>query len=636
MNKNTSLFQNGSLFKEHPAVLAFRPVRLPNLWPALLAVFLCACSPTTYDLGAYGLKPGQAVNSSPLMAQALARIAEEAAGKPAIVRLPAGRYDFYPDEATDRVYYISNHDQDNPKRVGISLENWEQLTFDGQGSELIFHGRMLPLSLVHSKNCTLKNFSIDFETPHITQATVQANDTVSGTIVYELAPWVRYRIQDSTLIAQGEGWENKPDYCIAFEPETRHLVYRSSDVWVKTKGISETAPRQIEATGWRNPQLIPGTVLAMRTWDRPAPGVFLSYDLNTTIENVRVHYAEGMGLLAQMSENITLDKFSVCLRGDDDPRYFTTQADATHFSGCKGLILSKNGLYEGMMDDAINVHGTYLKVIERIDDRTMIGQYMHAQAYGFGWGEPGDSVQFIASRTMELVDAPNRIVSIEAVDKPVDQGVKQFRIVFEQPVDTCINPSASFGIENLTWTPEVVFEHNVIRNNRARGSLFSTPRRTVVEHNLFDHTSGTAILLCGDCNGWFETGACRNVVIRNNQFTNALTNLFQFTNAVISIYPEIPDLQAQKAYFHSGIVIENNAFDTFDRPIVYAKSVDGLIFRKNVIRQNTEYPGFHWNRDRFLFERVIHYTVEDNSFEGGFDATTEIRVVPSGPSPSAK
>lgn len=91
-----------------------------------------------------------------------------------------------------------------------------------------------------------------------------------------------------------------------------------------------------------------------------------------------------------------------------------------------------------------------------------------------------------------------------------------------------------------------LFADNVIRNNRARGTLFSTPLKTVVERNLFDHTSGTAILLCGDCNGWFETGACRNVLIRNNRFINALTNMFQFTEAVISIYPEIPDLEHQK------------------------------------------------------------------------------------------
>lgn len=72
------------------------------------------------------------------------------------------------------------------------------------------------------------------------------------------------------------------------------------------------------------------------------------------------------------------------------------------FSGCKGKIVSKNGLYEGMMDDAINVHGTYLKVIKRVDDHTLIGRYMHDQSWGFEWGRPGDDVQFVRSETMEL------------------------------------------------------------------------------------------------------------------------------------------------------------------------------------------------------------------------------------------
>ena len=140
------------------------------------------------------------------------------------------------------------------------------------------------------------------------------------------------------------------------------------------------------------------------------------------------------------------------------------------------------------------------------------------------------------------------------------------------------------------------------------GALFSTPRRTVVEHNVFDHTSGTAILLCGDCNGWYETGACRDVRIRHNQFINALTSMYQFTNAVISIYPEIPDLDGQTQYFHGGnqeaIVIEENEFDVFDAPVLYAKSVDGLVFRNNVIKTNTEYKPFHFNQSRFWLQRV--------------------------------
>jgi len=569
-----------------------------------------------YEISAFGLKANSSKNASPVLQKALAKIkAEYKEGEKVILRFPEGRYEFHEKGAAVREYYISNHDQTNPKKVGIALEDMKNLTLDGQGSEFVFHGRMLPVSLLRSENCLLKNFSIDFENPHIAQVKIVENDPQDG-IVFEPAPWVDYRIaKDSIFEAYGEGWTMRHSWGIAFDGDTKHLVYNTSDIGCPTKGASEVAPRRIHAPGWKDARLVPGTVVAMRGWGRPTPGIFLSHDVNTTIENVKVHYAEGMGLLAQLCENITLEKFGVCLKGDADPCYFTTQADATHFSGCKGKIVSCNGLYEGMMDDAINVHGTYLKVVKRVDDRTLVGRYMHGQSWGFEWGCPGDEVQFIRSNTMELVGKQNKIISIRPYDKEQTEGAREFLITFQEPVDQVINEQSGFGIENLTWTPEVLFSGNVIRNNRARGSLFSTPRKTIVENNLFDHTSGAAILLCGDCNGWFETGACRHVIIRKNRFVNALTNLFQFTNAVISIYPEIPDLKGQQQYFHGGpeggIVIEDNEFETFDAPILYAKSVDGLVFRNNTIKLNTEYKPFHPNRNRFWLERVTNVTIAE-------------------------
>lgn len=569
-----------------------------------------------YEISAFGLKANSSKNASPVLQKALAKIkAEYKEGEKVILRFPEGRYEFHEKGAAVREYYISNHDQTNPKKVGIALEDMKNLTLDGQGSEFVFHGRMLPVSLLRSENCLLKNFSIDFENPHIAQVKIVENDPQDG-IVFEPAPWVDYRIaKDSIFEAYGEGWTMRHSWGIAFDGDTKHLVYNTSDIGCPTKGASEVAPRRIHAPGWKDARLVPGTVVAMRGWGRPTPGIFLSHDVNTTIENVKVHYAEGMGLLAQLCENITLEKFGVCLKGDADPRYFTTQADAIHFSGCKGKIVSCNGLYEGMMDDAINVHGTYLKVVKRVDDRTLVGRYMHGQSWGFEWGCPGDEVQFIRSNTMELVGKQNKIISIRPYDKEQTEGAREFLITFQEPVDQVINEQSGFGIENLTWTPEVLFSGNVIRNNRARGSLFSTPRKTIVENNLFDHTSGAAILLCGDCNGWFETGACRHVIIRKNRFVNALTNLFQFTNAVISIYPEIPDLKGQQQYFHGGpeggIVIEDNEFETFDAPILYAKSVDGLVFRNNTIKLNTEYKPFHPNRNRFWLERVTNVTIAE-------------------------
>ena len=65
----------------------------------------------------------------------------------------------------------------------------------------------------------------------------------------------------------------------------------------------------------------------------------------------------------------------------------------------------------------------------------------------------------------------NKVAAIEVADKPDGHGAKQFRITFEKPVDPAISEVGTYGIENLEWTPEVYFADNVIRNNRARGSL---------------------------------------------------------------------------------------------------------------------------------------------------------------------
>lgn len=584
--------------------------------PALAAV-------RKYDGARFGIVPGTGKSLSAAMANAIATIRSEVGkGDKAVLVLAPGRYDFYPDDAVRREYYVSNHDQSQPKCVGIPLEDLHDFTLDGRGAELVFHGSMMPLSLVRSTGCTLRNFSIDFDNPHITQITITENTPEQGT-TFRPAPWVRYQVkEDGSFWAKGDDWANRPQYGIAFEGDTRHIVYGTSDLYCPISKVQQNEDGTLRVPGWHDARLKPGTVIALRGWGRPAPGIFMTHDKDTWLQNVRVHYAEGMGLMAQMCENITLDGFGVCLKGKDDPRYFTTQADATHFSGCRGKVISLNGLYEGMMDDAINVHGTYLKVVKRVDDHTLEARYMHHQSWGFDWGYVGDRVQFVRSSTMELLDGQNEIAEITTLDPSPTassrgmDGVHTFRLRFKKPVPAEVGSEQGYGIENLTWTPSVRFAGNTVRNNRARGALFSTPRRVVAEDNLFDHTSGCAILLCGDCNGWYETGACRDVTIRRNRFINSLTSQFQFTSAVISIYPEIPNLEGQTRLFHGGgsksaIRIEDNVFETFDFPILYAKSVDGLLYRKNKVITNQDYPRYHWNKSNFLLHNVSNVRIDN-------------------------
>lgn len=578
-----------------------------------------------YNASDFGIFPNTGKDVTKAIDSAIRHIKHERDGKSAVLRFEKGEYDFFYDQALVRELYISNHDQDNPKNVAVVIEDMENFVLDGGGSTFNMNGRMLPVAMLDCEDCVIKNLNIDTRNPQIAQVKVLENDTDNGVIVYEVAPYVNYKIKDGKFVVYGENWEIHPSWGIAFEGDTKHVVYNTSDIGLGTSNVQELSLRVIKAP-WKDARLVPGTVVAMRSYQRPTPGIFLYGNENTLLENVTVHYAEGMGLLAQVCEDVTLRGFNVAIR-EGSGRYFTTQADATHFSGCKGKIVSTGGLYEGMMDDAINVHGTYLRIVERLDDYTVVGRYMHGQSYGFYWGDDDDKVQFVKSSTMELAGS-NVIEDIEPRDRKDIAGCKEFRIRFKKPVPADI-ANGNYGVENLEWTPGVKFAGNVVRNNRARGALFSTPKKVIVEGNLFDHTSGTAILLCGDCNGWYETGACRNVVIRGNRFVNSLTNMFQFTNAIISIYPEIPDLASQQKYFHGGkgkgVVIEGNIFETFDAPIVYAKSLDGLVFKGNKVVLNNDYKPFHWNKHRFLFERVKNAVIKDNDIEGGFDLDKDVK-----------
>lgn len=568
-----------------------------------------------------GIVPNTGDDYSIKLTQVIDSIAKQS--RKAKIILEKGRYDFFPSVQNERTYYISNHDQVNPKNVGIAIENVKNITIEGSESDFVYHGRMLPISIVNCKNITLNGIFVDFEKPHIAQAQIVANDTVNKKITFKFAPWVDFELRDSVLYNVGNGWQNALSSAIAFEAKSKRIVYNTSDVYYGKRHAVINADSTVTAN-WDNKQMLHGTVLAFRSWYRPSPGIFVTDSKDIKLHNVFVHYAEGMGLLAQMSENIYLDNFNVCLKGQDDKRYFTTQADATHFSGCKGIIDSRNGFYESMMDDAINVHGTYLKIIKVIDKKTIVAKYMHGQAWGFRWGEKGDKVQFISSNTMEIIERKNVIEKIVPVGDQGINGVKEFQITFINRLNIGDPTKVAVGVENLTWTPKVEFVKNVIRNNRARGSLFSTPKKVVVKMNQFDHTSGTAILLCGDCNGWYETGACTNVIIKQNMFVNSLTNMFQFTNAVISIYPEIPNLKDQTKFFHSNIKIYNNKFVTFDKPILYAKSVDGIFFKHNVIETNSDYPAFHPIKSVFLFEKTKNVKLFDNKFDFVFDPSKEI------------
>ena len=299
-----------------------------------------------FRMSDYGIKSDTCPlsNVSPLINAALQDIhLKLGKGERALLLFEKGTYHFHPSGSAEREYYISNHDQDNPKRIGICLEDFRNITLDGDSSLFVFHGTMLPISLIRSTNCTLRNFTIDFQTPHIAQVEILSNDPEKG-LTFRPTQEVKYTITpDSIFTHSGEGWTYRPSFGIAFEKDTRHIIYNTGDIAINLRGCYQTPNSDITAPKWKDSRLSVGTRIAMRTGHRPTPGIFLSENKNTQICDVNVCYAEGMGLLAQVCEDITLLRFKTPISKLNPQRYFTTQADATHFSGCKGRLFPQKG-----------------------------------------------------------------------------------------------------------------------------------------------------------------------------------------------------------------------------------------------------------------------------------------------------
>lgn len=566
----------------------------------LLLFALCAftaCVQATVHISAsdYGIAPGKAFTAEDVN-RMMADV--RAAKEHVVLGFSNGRYEITPEMCQERTWYISNHDQVNPRRVLFPFEDMQNVSIFGSVSFFNLHGRIIPFAFWDCDNVALRDFTFDYDTPPLTQIDIKAVDPEAGTVTFRPIKGTNAELQGTQLIFSGPDFRNSPNCGILFEADGT-IAYRTSDCPFSLNQVTALDNGLYVAAGNRNPAFRRGQHMALRTWERPAPGIVISDSQNVTLENITIHYADGMGVLAQSSNNLTLSLVDI-VPNKDRGRFFSTQADATHFSGCGGTITSKSGTYIGMMDDAINVHGTYLKVLRQIDDRTLEAAYMHPQAYGFSWGDPQDAVQFIRPDTMETV-APNRVTNVKAID------LKRFHLTFRDPLPENV---VGMGVENLTRTPAVEFSSNKIANNRARGALFSTPKPVDCFGNTFDHVSGCAILLCGDCNGWFETGACTDVNIENNEFIDCLTSPFQFTEAVISICPEIPNLEAQQTPLHRNIRIKNNRFTAFDRPLVYAKSTDGLVIQNNTFTQSKDYEPYHWRKDWLTTEKCLNVQAE--------------------------
>ncbi len=530
-----------------------------------------------------------------------------------VLVIPHGRYDLYPDSAVKKTYFISNTSSETEcpskvKTIGLLFEDIRNLRIEGDGSLLVFHGKMTTIVVDHCDGFTLRNLAEDFARPTMSEFTItRASDTAIDVRVH---PDSWHRLDSGRLTWYGEGWIAQDHFCIRVD--TTHAFVYANDEYnsLLRSVITEPAPGMLHFSGTYDRSRFPaGSVFTVRDPVRDEVGAFLVDSKNIRWENVSMHYMHGLGIVAQCSENISMDKVRI-EPAPGSGRMIASFADGMHFSCCKGRVSVDSCRFDGLHDDAVNVHGVHLRIIGKPSVNQLILRFMHPQTYGFMVYHPGDSVAFVQPNTLS-------IYRYAVVKTAGWMSPREILVTFTRPVPGEVR--LTDVIENITWTPRVSIRHCDVTGTETRGFLITTRRKAVIEYNTFSRLGMSAILVADDGLSWFESGQVHDLTIRHNLFSECGHNLLP-ANYVITIAPENHQLSRP---VHSNIRITGNRFICYTPAVLTARSVDGLVFSGNSI---TQVPWFQTDRGIPDASKTVgaialtachHVNIKNNRFVGG-------------------
>lgn len=590
---------------------------------------------TIIDVTDYGADPGGYYDSA-LAVQAAIEKAAELDGEPTIINFPKGEYHIYPDYSEKRDLYVSNTSGTNQavkkKTIGILLEDMENVTIEGNGSLFVFHGKMTTLSTIRCRNIKFQNFAFDFQVPTVVDITVE--EVGDGYAVAYVPECFEYEIDDTSItwlsdVSPYTGkryWtaKNSMNY-------TQRYDLTTGETWRGNTGynplfsgatsIEDMGNHRLKFNyGVRPSELAEGICYQMRNTLRDTPGTFLWESSGITLKNIDAHFLHGFGMVGQFSENITYDGVRFKTPANSG-RTTAGYADFVQMSGCKGLIDIKNCLFSNPHDDPINIHGTFLQVVEKYSSRKFKVRYMHNETAGFPNFYVGDEVEFMTKGNMVPVE--NSVATVTEVEGPSEASLTDIIITLDRDVPDEIGVNTHV-VENISYTPSVSITNNVFQATPTRGILVTTRKPVVIEDNYFDSMNMSAIYISNDASGWYESGPTTDVTIRGNVFDKC-------SDKVIFFEPTgTPNVDRP---VHSNAVIENNIFRMENGRVLDAKSVGNLQFKNNQIYRYE--PGVSLKaKSRTLLmdvgdESVLNIEAEGNSLHTGlfhFNACNQVSL----------
>ncbi len=540
-----------------------------NLLIAFIFIsILTSCNNGVVRMQDLGIKPNTGIDVTADFNKALQRCREKGAR---ILYLEKGVYDFWPENAVKREIFVSNTSSETEcpsktKTIGLLIEDQHNLTIEGNGAELIFHGKQTMIAIIHSSGIKMRNLHIDCERPGASEMLIEKVDSANVYLRFNKSSW--YEISpEGKLELIGEGWKTEHPHCIEYDAETGHMTYSSNWNTVQSSQAEEIENSLVKIQTGETASFKEGNILTVRDRIRDQVGMLNLESEDLEFEDMGIHALHAIGVVSQFCRNLSFNDV-MFEPSEGSGRILASSADFLHFSGCAGKIKIQGCRLSGAQDDCINIHGTYLVLDDIVSEKQMKLRFAHHQTYGMQAFWPGDTISFVNRKSLQTI-------AVTVVDSVCRLTDRELLLTVRQAIPAEIQ-EGDFAIENLTWTPEVEISDNYFTRTSTRGTLITTPRKSLINNNLYDKIGMSGIFVSGDANNWYESGAVNDLTISSNRFVDCAYNN-ESKGAMILIEPtnstdELP--------VHGTIRIVSNHFESDGKePIIY-KSVRNLIFEE--------------------------------------------------------
>ncbi len=448
-----------------------------------------------------------------------------------------------------------------PAGVILRLQGIANLLIDGSGATLMFQGAAIPFFFKNCPSLSIQRLSVDWGRPPFSQGDVIA-----------VAPDLTHA--DIRIDPEFPVDGHEPIQALATYDRARGLMARRGiDAYNVVRDVHLVATQVLRLRFTRSIPLSVGETVVLRHQVYRSNVFTLSKCSDVHFTDVVVNAAPGMAVLGSKCHNLAFDNFRV----EPTPktgRLMSTCADGIHLADCTGSVDIQGCAMAGMGDDCVNVHAGYLRIVNRIDNSTVLVSQPGDAPFGpEDLPAPGQAFTFSDGQTLQLLGSGELLA---------DVGGPRARLQFVRDIPSTIREGDL--LFNLADSPRVTIANCQFLGNRARGVLAHS--NAVIENCIFANQFEEALLLLPSASS-ADGGAVNDTTIRGNHIEGV--NRAGYPSGAIRIgalaqSPGKPDYPST-AIVNRNVTVADNRIISAGADGIHASSTGNLAIANNRIER---------------------------------------------------